>query len=150
MVKIKRFSENDDKINESLALLIGGVVLGSIFLPSLITYCKHSFTKMTMEYKFKPTGATELVPYVKPDKTENIEFQQLRCKFTNKIFWGVSVVQSKSSSFGPAATNEQYFVFDEDGYNKIKSELSQGKFPTDKSVQNWSRTPGYAHLKDLK
>jgi hypothetical protein len=139
MKHIKRFSDTQ-KVNEEVggALMIGGLLL--TFGPRMIKAAKSICSRGTIGLKYKPTGKEEMVP----TKNEEIKFQQFKDNSTGEILWActfslnsatLAVYRSKSAANIPDREmvrgsssnnkNEDYMLFSELEYKKIKEELSK-------------------------
>jgi hypothetical protein len=133
MKHIKRFSDTQ-KVNEEVggALMIGGLLL--TFGPRMIKAAKSICSRGTIGLKYKPTGKEEMVP----TKNEEIKFQQFKDNSTGEILWACTFSLNSPKSIVDALPdremvrgsssnnkNEDYMLFSELEYKKIKEELSK-------------------------
>lgn len=156
MKHIKRFSESE-KIDESIsgALIIGGILF-SLFggVGALLKYAKASWTKTMMEMKYKRTGKTENVPYTPAEGSQivagskkGVYFEQLKDVSTGELFWACTFVDKSVAEEG--YRNEQYLLFDEDGYKKVKEKILNREPGFLKGpIKQWSKTPAKWHEDD--
>lgn len=144
MKHIKRFSETQ-KVNEEIAgtLMIGGLLL-AIGLPGIVKAAKAAWTKKMMEIKYKKTGKEEMVPTLRKDgKQGQVLFEQFKDNSSGEVFWGCTF-SPNSHVADPGHEDEQYLLFDEAGYKRVKEELSKGDFSLTGSSARWSKRPGTA------
>ena len=144
MKHIKRFSETQ-KVNEEIAgtLMIGGLLL-AIGLPGIVKAAKAAWTKKMMEIKYKKTGKEEMVPTLRKDgKQGQVLFEQFKDNSSVEVFWGCTF-SPNSHVADPGHEDEQYLLFDEAGYKRVKEELSKGDFSLSGSSARWSKRPSTA------
>lgn len=144
MKHIKRFSETQ-KVNEEIAgtLMIGGLLL-AIGLPGIVKAAKAAWTKKMMEIKYKKTGKEEMVPTLRKDgKQGQVLFEQFKDNSSGEVFWGCTF-SPNSHVADPGSRDEQYLLFDEAGYKRVKEELSKGDFSLTGSSARWSKRPSTA------
>ena len=144
MKHIKRFSETQ-KVNEEIAgtLMIGGLLL-AIGLPGIVKAAKAAWTKKMMEIKYKKTGKEEMVPTLRKDgKQGQVLFEQFKDNSSGELFWGCTF-SPNSHVADPGHEDEQYLLFDEAGYKRVKEELSKGDFSLTGSSARWSKRPSTA------
>ena len=144
MKHIKRFSETQ-KVNEEIAgtLMIGGLLL-AIGLPGIVKAATAAWTKKMMEIKYKKTGKEEMVPTLRKDgKQGQILFEQFKDNSSGEVLWGCTF-SPNSHVADPGHEDEQYLLFDEAGYKRVKEELSKGDFSLSGSSARWSKRPSTA------
>ena len=144
MKHIKRFSETQ-KVNEEIVgtLMIGGLLL-AIGLPGVVKAAKAAWTKKMMEIKYKKTGKEEMVPTLRKDgKQGQVLFEQFKDNSSGEVLWGCTF-SPNSHVADPGHEDEQYLLFDEAGYKRVKEELSKGDFSLSGSSARWSKKPSTA------
>ena len=144
MKHIKRFSETQ-KVNEEIVgtLMIGGLLL-AIGLPGVVKAAKAAWTKKMMEIKYKKTGKEEMVPTLRKDgKQGQVLFEQFKDNSSGEVLWGCTF-SPNSHVADPGHEDEQYLLFDEAGYKRVKEELSKGDFSLSGSSARWSKRPSTA------
>ena len=144
MKHIKRFSETQ-KVNEEIVgtLMIGGLLL-AIGLPGIVKAAKAAWTKKMMEIKYKKTGKEEMVPTLRKDgKQGQVLFEQFKDNSSGEVLWGCTF-SPNSHVADPGHEDEQYLLFDEAGYKRVKEELSKGDFSLSGSSARWSKRPSTA------
>jgi hypothetical protein len=144
MKHIKRFSETQ-KVNEEIAgtLMIGGLLL-ALGSTAIIKTAKAAWTKMLMEMKYKKTGKEEMVPTLQKDgKQGQVLFEQFKDNSSGELFWGCTFSPNAYKA-DTGHTDEQYLLFDDAGYKRVKEELSKGDFSLSGSSARWSKKPGTA------
>ena len=142
MKHIKRFSDIE-KVEESIT---AGICLGGGLITialaglgqSIINWAKASWTKKMMEMKYKRTGKEETIPYKNGE--DEILFEQMKDVSTGETFWGVTYVDKTGAN--PSEENQQYLLFDEAGYKKVKEKLISGEEGfLSNPTKSWSKTP---------
>jgi len=144
MVHIKRYSESQ-RVNEEIAdlLMIGGVFL-ALAAPAIIKTATAAWTKMMMEMKYKSTGKEEMVTTLRKDgKNGQVKFEQFKDSSTGEVFWACTYVPNAHLA-DPGHEDEQYLLFDEEGYKKIKDQMSRGDLSMTGSRDRWSKNPSTA------
>jgi hypothetical protein len=144
MIHIKKFSDTQ-KVNEEIAgvLMIGGFFL-AMAAPAIIKTATAAWTKMMMEIKYKKTGKEEMVPTLRKDgKKGEVLFEQFKDNSSGEVFWGCTF-SPNSHMADPGHEDEQYLLFDEEGYKKIKDQMSRGDLSMTGSRDRWSKNPSTA------
>ena len=113
-------NDNDSSLNES-GLLIGGLVLGAMFLPTLVDAAKSAWSKKMMEMKYKPTGQVEMLEISNSEgkMPKKIPFKIYKDDKGQK-FWALEVVDGVTGDAGYETA--QIFLYDENGLEKLKKE----------------------------
>jgi hypothetical protein len=144
MIHIKRYSESQ-RVNEEIAglLMIGGFFL-AMAAPAIIKTATAAWTKMMMEMKYKSTGKEEMVTTLRKDgKNGQVKFEQFKDSSTGEVFWACTYVPNAHLA-DPGHEDEQYLLFDEAGYKKIKDQMSRGDLSMTGSRDRWSKNPSTA------
>ena len=97
-----------------------------------------------MEIKYKKTGKEEMVPTLRKDgKQGQVLFEQFKDNSSGEVLWGCTF-SPNSHVADPGHEDEQYLLFDEAGYKRVKEELSKGDFSLSGSSARWSKRPSTA------